>query len=141
MLDIGWQELLLIGALALIVVGPKELPRLLRTVGQWVGRARSMAREFQRSMDEAAREADVAEFRQLRDAKRELDGMTRLDYGEQAKRAQSFLDGGAGGSEGDASPGRPEAPKPAAPPPPASTPPAASSAPTGSAPASKADGA
>ena len=41
MLDIGWQELLVIGVLALLVVGPKELPGLLRTVGQWAGRARS----------------------------------------------------------------------------------------------------
>ena len=59
MLDIGMMELFVIGALALIVVGPKELPGLLRTVGQFVAKARGMAREFQSSMEEAAREADL----------------------------------------------------------------------------------
>lgn len=59
MLDIGMLELFVIGALALIVVGPKELPGLLRTVGQFVAKARGMAREFQSSMEEAAREADL----------------------------------------------------------------------------------
>ena len=66
MLDIGWSELLVIGMVALIVVGPKELPRMLRTAGQWVGRAKSVARDFQRSMDEAAREADLDEFKDMR---------------------------------------------------------------------------
>ena len=94
MLDIGWQELLVIGVLALLVVGPKELPKLLRTVGQWAGRARSMARDFQRSMEDAAREADLDEFRQLGNVKRDVEKMTRLDYSEQAKKAQSFMDGG-----------------------------------------------
>ncbi len=59
MLDIGMLELFVIGALALIVVGPKELPGLLRTVGQFAAKARGMAREFQSSMEEAAREADL----------------------------------------------------------------------------------
>lgn len=61
MLDIGFMELVVIGALALIVVGPKELPGLLRTVGHFVGKARGMAREFQRTMEEAAREADLGD--------------------------------------------------------------------------------
>jgi sec-independent protein translocase protein TatB len=59
MLDIGWSELLLIGIVALIVVGPKELPTLFRTVGQFTGRARAMAREFQRSLEQAADESGV----------------------------------------------------------------------------------
>jgi sec-independent protein translocase protein TatB len=59
MLDIGMMELFVIGALALIVVGPKDLPSLLRTVGQYVGKARGMARDFQRTMEDAAREADL----------------------------------------------------------------------------------
>ncbi len=63
MLDIGWSELLVVGVVALIVVGPKELPRLFRTVGQFVGKARSMAREFQRAMERAADEAGVNEVR------------------------------------------------------------------------------
>ncbi|MBK0397799.1 twin-arginine translocase subunit TatB [Limibaculum sp. M0105] len=98
MFDIGWSELLVIGMLALIVVGPKELPGLLRTVGQYVGKARSVAREFQRSMEDAAREADIGNLKELRDAKRDLDSMTRLDFAEQAKRSSASL--AAGGKSG-----------------------------------------
>ena len=58
MFDIGGLELLVIGVIALIVVGPKDLPGMFRTVGQFVGRMRGMAREFQRSMEAAADEAD-----------------------------------------------------------------------------------
>lgn len=66
MLDIGWSELLLIGALALIVVGPKDLPGMLRNVGRMVAKARGMAREFQGAMEDAAREADVKEFTDIK---------------------------------------------------------------------------
>lgn len=65
MLDMGWTEILVIGVVALIVVGPKDLPRMLRTLGQYTGKLRGMAREFQRSMDDAAREADLAEFKDI----------------------------------------------------------------------------
>lgn len=54
MFDLGLTELLLIGIVALIVVGPKELPMLFRKVGQFVGKARGMAREFTRAMNDAA---------------------------------------------------------------------------------------
>ena len=54
MFDLGLTELLLIGIVALIVVGPKDLPMLFRKVGQFVGKARGMAREFTRAMDDAA---------------------------------------------------------------------------------------
>lgn len=67
MLDMGWSELLLIGVIALIVVGPKDLPRMLRTFGQFVGKMRGMARDFQRSMDDAAREADMNELKGIKD--------------------------------------------------------------------------
>ncbi|MEX0349789.1 MAG: Sec-independent protein translocase protein TatB [Paracoccaceae bacterium] len=59
MFDLGWTELLVIGIVALIVVGPKDLPVLFRNVGQWVGKARGMAREFSQAMNEAADEAGV----------------------------------------------------------------------------------
>lgn len=59
MFDLGWTELLLIGIVALIVVGPKDLPVLFRNVGIWVGKARGMAREFSRAMNDAADESGV----------------------------------------------------------------------------------
>jgi len=61
--DIGWQEIALIGGVALIAIGPKELPGALRTAGQWVGKARRLAQDFQGQFQEALREADIAEMK------------------------------------------------------------------------------
>lgn len=61
MFDIGWSELMLIGIVALIVVGPKDLPGMFRTLGRFTAKARSMGREFQRAMDDAARESGVSD--------------------------------------------------------------------------------
>jgi sec-independent protein translocase protein TatB len=67
--DIGWMELLVIGVVALIVVGPKDLPVMFRRLGQFTGRIRAMARDFQRAMDEAADETGMTELnRDLRNA-------------------------------------------------------------------------
>lgn len=55
MLDIGWSELLLIGVVALVVIGPEDLPKLFHTLGRLTARARGMAREFTSAMEEAAR--------------------------------------------------------------------------------------
>jgi sec-independent protein translocase protein TatB len=63
MFEIGWSELMLIGIVALIVIGPKELPSVLRTVGRTVGKLRRMAGEFQGQFQEALREADIADMR------------------------------------------------------------------------------
>jgi sec-independent protein translocase protein TatB len=62
MLDVGYSELLLVAIVALLVVGPKELPTLLRTVGRWVAQARSVARQFRAGFDEMVREAEIAEM-------------------------------------------------------------------------------
>jgi sec-independent protein translocase protein TatB len=62
MFDIGWTELLVIGVVALIVIGPKELPGVLRTVGQMMTKVRRMASEFQGQFQEAMREAEVADI-------------------------------------------------------------------------------
>jgi sec-independent protein translocase protein TatB len=63
MFDIGWGELMLIGIVALIAIGPKELPGALRTLGQWMAKVRHMASEFQNQFQEAMREAELAELR------------------------------------------------------------------------------
>src|SRR5436189_825693 len=76
MFDIGWGELLLIGIVALIAIGPKELPGALRALGQWVAKIRRMASEFQNQFHEAMREAELA------DLKKEVD--------EMATKAQSY---------------------------------------------------
>jgi sec-independent protein translocase protein TatB len=62
MFDIGYSELLLIAVVALVVIGPKDLPRVMRTVGQWVGRARGMARHFRSGIDTMMREAELEEM-------------------------------------------------------------------------------
>ncbi|KPF84411.1 hypothetical protein IP70_15285 [alpha proteobacterium AAP38] len=64
MFDIGWSELLVIGVVALIVIGPKDLPKALSTMGKWMARARAMAREFQNNVDDMVRQAELDELRQ-----------------------------------------------------------------------------
>ncbi len=59
MFDIGWTELLVVGVVALIVVGPKDLPMMFRTLGRFTGKMKGMAREFQRAMDDAADQSGV----------------------------------------------------------------------------------
>jgi len=68
MFDLSWGELVLIGMVALIVIGPKELPTVLRTVGQWVTRIRRMAAEFQGQFQEAMREAEFADLKKQVDS-------------------------------------------------------------------------
>jgi len=63
MLDFSWSELVLIGIVALVAIGPKELPGVLRTLGQWMGKARKMAAEFQSQFQEAMREAEMADLK------------------------------------------------------------------------------
>jgi sec-independent protein translocase protein TatB len=78
MFDIGWSELLLIGVVALIAIGPKELPGALRTLGQWMAKIRRMASEFQGQFQEAMREAEIDQL------KKEMDEMASkaTDYAQ-----------------------------------------------------------
>ena len=94
MFDIGWSELVVIAVVALIAIGPKELPGVLRMVGQWMGKARKMASEFQGQFQEAMREAEMADlkksFDEVKDAATGLAGgniMTSLqkDVGDALK--------------------------------------------------------
>jgi sec-independent protein translocase protein TatB len=62
--DIGWPELLLIGVVALVVIGPKDLPNALRVAGFWFRKARGLSREFQSSVEQMIREAELDEMRQ-----------------------------------------------------------------------------
>ena len=59
MFNMGWTELLVIGVVALIVIGPQDLPEMFRQLGRFTGKIRSMGREFQRAMDQAAKESGV----------------------------------------------------------------------------------
>ncbi|PJI37804.1 Sec-independent protein translocase protein TatB [Ferrovibrio sp.] len=63
MFDIAWSELGVVAVVALIVIGPKDLPKVLRTLGQWTAKARSMAREFQSGIDDMVRETELDELR------------------------------------------------------------------------------
>jgi sec-independent protein translocase protein TatB len=76
MFDLGWSKLVLIAVVALIVIGPKELPAVLRTVGQWMAKIRRMAAEFQGQFQEAMREAEMADLKQhidqIHDAAKDL---------------------------------------------------------------------
>src|SRR5438309_5680452 len=63
MFELDWAKLLVIGVVALVVIGPKELPSVLRTMGQWMGKVRRMASEFQAQFQEAMREAEMADLK------------------------------------------------------------------------------
>jgi sec-independent protein translocase protein TatB len=84
MFDIGWSELVLVGVVALIVIGPKELPGVLRAVGQWSAKIRRMAAEFQGQFQEALREAEVADLKkqvdEITDSARNIGRFDPLTY-------------------------------------------------------------
>ncbi len=81
MLDIGWAELAVVGVIVLIVVGPKELPRVLRSAGQWAGKARKIAREFQNSLDDMIRESE------LDTVKKDVEKATKFDVKKDIENA------------------------------------------------------
>ena len=80
MFDMSWGEVLVIGAVALIVIGPKDLPKALRTLGNMTSQVKKMASEFQSQFNEAMREAE------LDDIKKEVSGLERA--GERVQPAR-----------------------------------------------------
>jgi sec-independent protein translocase protein TatB len=73
MFDIGWSELMVIAVVAIVVIGPKDLPKAMRTVGRWSGRMRRMARDFQNQFNDALREAELDEV------KKEVQSLAKID--------------------------------------------------------------
>jgi sec-independent protein translocase protein TatB len=63
MFDLSWTELMVVAVVAIIFIGPKELPNALRLVGKWTGKARAMARDFQNSVDDMVRESELADLK------------------------------------------------------------------------------
>ena len=80
MFDFSWAELALIAAVALVVIGPKDLPRALRTAGMWARKARTISREFQSSIEQMVREAELDEV------KKELQAATSLNLENEIKK-------------------------------------------------------
>jgi sec-independent protein translocase protein TatB len=89
MFDIGWSELLVIGIVALVVIGPKELPGVVRTIGQSMAKLRRMASDFQNQFNEAMREAELADLK--KDAEKMIEDATSFNpiekAGEEIKKA------------------------------------------------------
>ncbi len=85
-LDIGWPEFLLIGVVALLVIGPKDLPAALRVAGYWVRKARTMSREFQSHFEQMLREAELDEVRQ------ELKKVTDINLDHEANKIMGMAD-------------------------------------------------
>lgn len=61
MLDIAWPELVVIGAVALVAIGPKDLPKVMRTLGEWAGKARTVMQDINRNFEQLSYEAEIAE--------------------------------------------------------------------------------
>jgi sec-independent protein translocase protein TatB len=78
--DIGWPEFLLIGVVALVVIGPKDLPAALRVAGYWVRKARSLSREFHSSVEQMMREAE------LHEVQAELRRATEIDLNHEVNK-------------------------------------------------------
>ena len=111
MFDIGWSELVVIAVVALIAIGPKELPGVLRMVGQYMGKIRRMASEFQGQFQEAMREAEMADLKkhvdEMSDAAK---GFTDFDPLASVKKE---VDSFTADPMGTSTPGPPPAPEPA----------------------------
>ncbi|MBV9550260.1 MAG: twin-arginine translocase subunit TatB [Alphaproteobacteria bacterium] len=74
----SWSHILILLGVALVVVGPKDLPRLMHMMGRWAGKARGMANEFKRSFDEMARQSELDELRKEVEALRSNNALTDI---------------------------------------------------------------
>src|SRR5262245_5005424 len=125
MFDIGWSEMLVIALVALVVLGPKELPGALKTFAYWMRQARKLAREFQSGVDDLVRQAELDEAKKaVEDARRNITQELEKTVDPTGEMKQAFADDPSGVSS-------PTPSIPAAPPAPAAAP----SAPTASEPA------
>lgn len=79
MFDLGWSEMALIAIVAIVVIGPKELPKVMREIGHWVARARSLSRAFMDQLDEMSRQSGVEEMRKEMDAARNLNPLRQIE--------------------------------------------------------------
>ncbi len=79
MFDIGWTEMALIAVVAVIVIGPKELPKVMRELGTWVARARGMSRVFMDQLEEMSRQSGLDEVRKEAEAIRRMDPMRQIE--------------------------------------------------------------
>ena len=89
MLDIGWQEFVLVSFVLLIVIGPKDLPKVLKTIVNFVKKIKSMAYDFQSSVNEIANESELSELRKevsdlkdsksLKSTKKEIDSLNEIN--------------------------------------------------------------
>lgn len=79
MFDIGWTEMALIAVVAVVVIGPKELPKVMREVGLWVSRARNMSRVFMNQLEEMSRQAGIEEVRKEAEKLRQLNPAREIE--------------------------------------------------------------
>lgn len=86
MLDLGWTEIMLIAAVAVLVISPKDLPRTMRTVGKWVGDMKRMARGFQNQFNQAIREAE------LDDVKKSVEAVAKVNPVADIKKQLTKVD-------------------------------------------------
>jgi len=97
MFELDWGKLVIIGIVALIAIGPKELPAVLRTLGQWMGKVKRMAAEFQGQFQEALREAEMADLKkQADDLHSTVKDFTNFDPIADAQKAVERAAEGAG---------------------------------------------
>lgn len=90
MFDIGWSELMILGVIALIVVGPKELPAMLRTLGRYAGVLKRQAAEFRQHFDQALKEAELDQLKNdLTGFKSEMEGAARDAMSAAERQAES----------------------------------------------------